>query len=1009
LVLVSAALSFGQGTDLGTVRGTVTDSSGAVIAGANVTLTDALTKTKGTTQTNAQGSYQFFGLRAGTYSATVEAPGMSKGEVYDILVNGSDAVTADVVLKPSSSASTVVVTMEAPTIDAEDQTISQTLTNQAVIDLPRDSRDVYSFLYLNPNITQGSTDGEFKFLGAQSYGASFSLDGQRSNGGIFGEPSHSKPSLEAVGEVNILTSDFSAEYAGIANIRVSTKRGGSEYHGSAIYNNKNSALAAWTLADLNGKADFAPTAFQSKYPNPYFNTNDIGGSFGGPVPLLKETWFFTSYERDYDVNTVKFQSNTVAHPDLYTGNFTKINPANRPPVANPILAQMTAQEIADDTDSSTGTVRFVTIPSRLLNPTTQALINTYFPKIGTSAPINASNGRIIGGYQTILPGRSTLDTGVLRIDHDFSENNRLYGVYNVSSQISAQNAVVNPYTGLGLTQVDRRNNTISLSYIHTFSPNFINELRGGFNRENLLQHSNTTLEGFLSSIGFDDTDIAAYGAATGVFALSTFGHPAVNFSNTFATFTNGNRNTFRPLNQHLITYGDTLTWVHGKHTFRMGGDMVYDSAQDGFALNRGNPRGSITYSGTGLTPFTSFLLGLPAATASTVSHPRPAMDVHNWESGFFFQDSWKLSSRITLNLGLRYELITPFIDKNDLIANFDPNFVDPTTGQLGRFVIPSNKTLAFLDSRIINFGFVLAGQSGLDVGRGVVRTDKNDWAPRVGIAWRIGRNAVIRGGYGIYYPTSAAQGTRDPIATNPFNQGVTKSNSSSSPLDGWPGNGVHGISPLTGGQTRATGNTPAVNVVPFDIHQPRIHQYNVTYERELGWGSAIRFSYLGSTMHGLIAGKDLNELQPSDTSFGTNAVDPNTGDTIPGQYCDPTVDPSTCGITPQQFQLYRFPALGDFVLSYGNYGHAQSNAFQTQFEHHYAHGLLLNIAYTYLDQKSTALDTGNSSLGGITYNAFKPDSDYGIDGYTSKHRLVAYGVYDLPVGRKRSHGSSMKA
>lgn len=1010
IVFLSAAgLAFGQGTDLGTIRGTVTDAAGAAISGASVTITDDLTKTDRVVTTNARGYYEMFGLKSGNYTVTITAPGMSKAEIRNLVVNGSDVANGDAVLKVSSTKETVVVSSEAPTINTEDQTISETFTSVAVTELPRDSRDVYSFLYLNPNITQGSEPGEFKFLGAQSYGASFSLDGQRSNGGIFGEPTASKPSLEAVGEVNLLTSDFSAEYAGIANIRVSTKRGGSEYHGSAIYNNKNSALAAWTLTDLNGKANFAPTAFQSKYPNPYFNENDIGGTFGGPIPHLKKTWFFTSYERDYNVNTVKFQSNTAAHPDMYTGNFTQILPADRPPVPASILAQLTPQEITDNTDNSTGTVRFVTIPSRFLNPTTQALINTYFPKIGSSAPINPKNGRIIGGFQTILPGRSTLDTGVLRIDHDFSDKDHLYGVYNISSQISAQNAVVNPYTGLGLTQVDRRNNTISLSYIHAFSTNFMNEARGGFNRENLLQHSNTTLESFLSSIGFDQSDIDAYGAATGPFALTTFGHPAVNFSNTFATFTNGGRNTFRPLDQHLVTYGDTFTWIHGKHSFRMGGDMVYDSAQDGFALNRGNPRGSMTYSGSGLVPFTNFLLGLPPNSVITVSDPRPPMDVHNWENGFFFQDTWKLSPKITLNLGLRYELITPFIDKNDLIANFDPNFVDASTGQLGRFVIPSNKTLAFLDPRIVNFGYVLASDSGLGVGRGVVRTDKNDWAPRVGIAWRIGNKSVIRAGYGIYYPTSAAQGIRDPIATNPFNQSVTKTNKASNPLEGWPGNGMDGISPLTGGATRATGNTPAVNVVPFDIHQPRIHQYNVTFEREIGWGSSIRVSYLGATMHGLIAGKDLNELQPTDTPFGTDFVDPNTGLFVPGQFCDPTVDSSTCGITDQQFQQYRFPALGDFVLSYGNYGHAQSNAFQTQFEHHYAHGLLLNIAYTYLDQKSTALDTGNSSLGGIAYDPFNPNADYGIDGYISKHRFVAYGVYDLPIGKKRQYGNSLKS
>jgi Carboxypeptidase regulatory-like domain/TonB dependent receptor len=1001
--LLSTTHAFGQGTDLGTVRGTVTDSAGAIIPGASVTITDTSTGALRATTTNGQGNYEMFGLKSGTYTVTITAAGMSELQIKDVIINGSDVVSADGQLKISQGKESVTVSSEAVSIDTEDQTISETISSTAITELPRDSRDVYSFLYLNPNITQGSADGEFKFLGAQSYGASFSLDGQRSNGGIFGEPTQSKPSLEAVGEVNILTSDFSAEYAGIANVRVSTKRGGSEYHGSMFYNNKNSALAAWTLDDLNGKANFAPTAFQSKYPNPYFNENDLGGSIGGKIPKLGKTWFFAAYERDYNVAPVKLQSNTVAHPDLYTGNFTQISDDAKPLVPDATLAKMTPTEIATDTfdaGNGDGTRKFVQIPQRLLNPTTQALINNYFPQIGLSAPIDPDTGRIPGGYQTILPGNSTLDSGVLRIDHDFSDRDHLYGVYDASAQTSAQNPVVNPYPGLGLTQVNRRNDTLSLSYTRSISTSLINEVRGGFNREHLLQHSNTTLESFLSSIGFTQADIDAYGAATGAFALSTFGHPSVSFSNTFATFTNGGRNTFRPLDQNLITYGDTLTWIKGKHAFRMGGDMVYNEAQDGFALNRNNVRGAVIYGGSGLTPFTNFLLGNPGTSVSTVSNPRPAMDVHNWESGFFFQDTWKLSNRITLNLGLRYELITPFIDKNDLIANFDPDFVDPTTGQLGRFVIPSNKTLQFLDSRIINFGYVLAGDSGLDVGRGVVRTDKNDWSPRVGIAWRIGNKSVIRGGYGIYYPTSAAQGIRDPIATNPFNQGITTKGT-----DPWPGNGVDGTSPLSGGTVSATGNTPSVNVVPFGIHQPRIHQYNVTYEREIGWDSVIRVSYLGSTMHGLIAGKDLNQIAPSNTPFGVTATDED-GNLLPGQICDPTQ--FNCGMSPADAARYRFPALGDFVLSYGNYGHAQSNAFQTQFERHYKHGLLLNLAYTYLDQKSSALDTGNSSLGGIAYDSQNPDQDYGIDGYTSKHRFVAYGVWDLPVGRRRQYGANMR-
>ncbi len=999
----AAGVVFGQGTDLGTIRGTVTDSTGAVIPGATVTVTDTLINTARETKTNSQGNYEMFGLKAGTYKVLITAPGMSKREITDVVLSGSDTVSADAALKVSAAQESVVVSMEAPAINTEDQTISQTIDNLAVIELPRDSRNVYTFLYLNPNVTQGAFDGEFKFIGAQSYGASFSLDGQRSNGGIFGEPTASQPSLEAVGEINLLTSDFSAEYAGVANIRVSTKRGGADYHGSAFYNNKNSALAAWTLDDKNNAAGFSPNSFQSKYPNPYFNLNDIGGSIGGPIPLLKKTWFFAAYERNYSVAPTKIDSNTIPHPSLYTGNFSALNDSAKPVVPGGVT--LTPGEMANNTIVFTdGTRRFITIPSRLLNPTVQALINTYYPKIGLSAPINKANGRIPGGYHTILPGHSTQDIGTLRLDHDFSARDHLYGAYNVSAQVNATNPVVRPFTGLGLTQNDRKNHTVSLSFTHAFRDTVVNEARGGFNRQKLLRHSNTTLEGFLSSIGFDQSDIDAYGSVVGPFALSTFGHPAILFSGsgTFTNFSNGGRNTFRPLDQNLVTFGDTLTWIVGKHAFRMGGDLVRNAAVDGFALNRGNPRGSMTYTGAGTNSFTKFLLGLPPTTATYVLQPRPAMDVHNWEHGYFFQDTWKVSSKLTLNLGLRYELITPFVDKNDLIANFDPDFVNPATGQLGRFVIPSTKTLKYLDTRIINFGYVLAKDSGLGVGRGTVRMDKTDFSPRIGVAYRIGSKSVIRGGYGIYYPTSAAQGIRDPIATNPFNQSVAK-RGTTTPIEGWPGS-THGISPITGGTiTSGAGGTPAVNVVPFGLHQPRIHQYNATFEREVGWGSAVRFSYLGSTMHGLIAGKDLNELTPSDVPFGTHATDDN-GEPI--GICDP-VNNGDCNISNEDAQRYRFPALGDFVLSYGNYGHAQSNAFQTELKHRFTHGLMFNVSYTYLDQKSTALDTGNSSLGGITYNQFQPDSDYGIDGYVSRHRFVAYGIYDLPVGKGRQYGSSM--
>ena len=1002
-VLGATQLMFGQGTDLGTIRGTVKDASGAVITNAKVTVTDVETNTSRQTNTNGAGDFEVFGLRSGRYKVSVTASGMTTQDINDVVVNGSATVGVDVTLRVAAGGEKVEVSASAVTINTENPTISDTISHESVIDLPRDTRDIYSFLYLNPNITGADEPGDFKFIGGQSYGGSFSVDGQRSNGGIFGSQTDSKPSLEAVDELNVLSNSFSAEYAGTANIRITTKRGQNQFHGSLFYNNANSALAALSLQDLNSIAEFTPNAFASKYPTPYFNINDLGGSIGGPIKGLKNTWFFAAYERDYDVSPVNISSNKLPHPSLWTGDFSGMTDTSQgAPIYNepdvPAGVVLTGQEIADDTVNGAGQ-QFLQIPSRLLNPSVQALITKYFPHIGVTAPIDPTTGKI-PAWQTQLSGRDTLDTGSLRIDHDFSEKDHVYASYNTSNETSATNPVVSPYTGLGLTQNNRQNQTVQLSYTRIFKPTLVNEARGGFNKQNLLEHSNTTLQGFLSSIGFDAADIAAYGSVVGQFALGTFGHPAISFSNTFATFTNGGRNTYRPQNQDLITFGDTLTWVRGKHNVRAGADFVRNQAVDGFALNRGNPRGSMTYAdpaacvGTcvdsNADPFADFLLGLPPTSASYILQARPPMNVYNWEEGYFAQDDWKLSSKLTLNLGLRYDLATPFIEKDDLLINFDPTRSNPT-GNPGVFIIPSAKTLPYLDTRIASYGYITASQAGL--GRGLVRTDKNNLAPRIGVAYKLGDKSVLRGGWGVFYPTSAAQGIRDAIGTNPFNQGVT----SRFTLEGWPSASQDGISPITGGTLKGFGNSVTANAVPIGIQTPRIQQYNATFEREIIRDGTLRVSYLGTHMDGLIAGKDLDELAPNSTPFGTTQGD---GVTV----CDPTQ--GNCAYSPADLARLPFPLVGEFLLTYGNFGHANSNSFQTEFTRRYRNGFMVDMSYTYLDQKSTALDTANSSLGGIAYNPFSPNSDYGTDGYVSKHRFIAYGTYDLPIGRSHRIGHS---
>ncbi len=657
---------------------------------------------------------------------------------------------------------------------------------------------------------------------------------------------------------------------------------------------------------------------------------------------------------------------------------------------------LTPAEIANNTVGGLGT-QFITIPQRLLNPSVSRLISTYFPTSSLNAPID-SIGRLSDFAQNTT-ARLTRDLLTARVDHDFSQKDRIYGVYNYQKTPSRTSSYAGVFPAFGLLVSDRKNQTLSLSYSHVFSNSLINEARGGFNNESFLRHAPFTLTEFLSSIGFSAADITATGAVLGPAALDTFGETAL-FVGSYASITNGGRSVNRRLDQKLITFGDTLTWVTGRHAFKGGADVVRNRGTDGFVANRGNARGRINYTGSTTgnnspTAFARFLIGLPPNTVNFVDRLRAQLDATNFEYGFFFQDEFKVRPRVTLNLGLRYELITPFVDRDNLLVNFDPTFTNPQTHRKGRFIVPTAAVIPLIDPRIVNYGVVTADEAG--VSRGLVNTDRNNFAPRLGIAWRVTDKTVLRGGYGIFFPTAAAQGIRDALASAPFNQGLTKSGAVV-PLGGWPGGLTPpGITPFSGGRLNTFGNTPTANNIPFDLQQPRIEQYNATFEREMPWKTGLRVSYLGTRMHGLIGGIDLNLLPPSTNPFGTHNED--------GDPCTP--DDGDCTISAADAARRPFPELGSFLASYKNFGSGRSHALQAEVNRRFANGFTFNASYTWLSQKGSGFDTGNSSLGGTSYNQFNPNNDFARDAFVSGQRFVSYGIYELPWGKGRKFGSDI--
>jgi hypothetical protein len=999
-LLSLTGLAYAQGTNLGTIRGRVADPTGAALPNVPVKITDMQTGIDRDLTTNEDGIYEAAGLKSGNYKVTVTVQGF-KTQVIDVALTGSNTVRADADLQIGESTATVDITAEAGLIQTENQTISNTITNRQIIDLPRDSRDVYDFLYLNPNITQSADGAGFKFIGAQSYGAAFSLDGQRANGGIFGGPTNSQPSLEAIGEVTVLSNSFTAEYAGIANIRVQTKRGTKDFHGSLFYNNKNSALAAWKVLDKVNRFNFVPSFARPDYPKPYFNLNEFGGSINGPVPFLgkDKTFFLFSYERRWNINPVLFAArNSVPGQRVLNGDFTQLPNANKPAVPAAVLPLLTPEELAANTVLVGTTRRFVTIPNRLMNPSVRLFVQNYFPTSSLDAPVQLTTGRLVDFAQN-LTARNTRDLYTARIDHDFSPNDKFYAVYNYQNnpQQAAQFAGAG-YPAFGLRVDDRSNQTLSFSYTRIFSPSLINEARGGFNTQNEYRRASQTLREFLQNIGFSASDITAYGAVVGPEALDTYGVPGLQLG-PYAAITGNNRNANRTLDQKLITFGDTLTWIKGRHTIKGGFDVVRNRGTDGFVANRNFPRGRIQYTGSNADALARFLTGAPANQVQFVGALRGQLDASNYEYGYFGQDEFKVSPNLTLTLGLRYEINTPFVDKENLLVNFDPNYVSPT-GRKGRFIIPTSDVLPRIDPAIVNYGVVTAAEVG--VGPGLLKTDKNNFAPRLGIAYRLNDKTVIRGGFGLFYPTSAAQGIRDAFGSTPFNQSRTKLNNNTTPLGGFPGfpagplNG--GPIPLSGGTTPVIGNRPAVNAIPFDLQQPRIEQFNATFEREVGWNTGVRISYLGSRMNGLIGGIDLNMLPPSTTPFGTT-----TGDGITP--CNP--DSGNCQESPADIARRPFPELGAFLASYGNFANGRSHALQIEVNRRFASGFTFNASYTLLDQKGSGFDVGASSLGGTSYNQFNPQNDFATDAFVSRHRFVSYGVLELPFGRSRKYGTEI--
>lgn len=919
-------------TTLGTIRGAVYDPQQGVVPGATVVATDEATNVAREATTDAQGLYEIPNLRPGTYTLTASLSGFKKLQRTGVLLRPASVALADIHLEVGGLEEVVTVTAEGQNnITVESPAISRGLDAQQLRDLPRNSRDVQDFLTLNPNVV-GGFDG-IQFLGGRTYGASYIQDGQPSSAGIFGELSNAAPGLDAIAEVQVLSNSYSAEYGGLAGVIVSTKRGANQFHGTSFYDFNSNALNARTYAQaLNG--------VDRNDPNADTHDHRFGVSIGGPI-IANRTFFFGNYEGSRQKQLGGGAQAIVPTAAMRAGDFSGASFVIRDPQTGlPFPGNV--------------------IPGERIDPAARRILEFFYPLPNQTAVAQGGYGT----YRQILSLERVRDRADGRLDHELTNNDSIFA--RMSWQRRDPDAFTFESTGasggtgltnLGLLDRSSKAITIASGWTRILGGNIVNELRGGYSVDDRNRRSRFVAGDLARNFGIQVPPLAAEAPGFPQFAFSGANRPS--------NIRDQRQNTFRDLTQASFSVSNGTNWLRGDHSFKFGGIYTRNYAKDGYSTGANESKGQYNFSGwaTGRS-FGDFLLGLP----NTVREQRNTrgnlpMDTFSNDWALYLQDDWKLNPQLTLFLGLRYEVVGAFIDRNDIYANFVL-----TDG--GHHVVPNAQIADLLPPGARALGrTILADDVG--VGRGLLKSDRNNLSPRVGVAYRIGddNKMVVRGGFGIFHPTGAAQGARDIMSRNPFRYSITTNRPTLR----------EGFTTGTQSASAGFGNQG----LQLDLESPDIYQYNLTLERELPGDLGLRVSYLGSTMKKLLVHREYNSVRASTVPLGNIDEDPEAIARLP------------------------FPLYGSFLNITGNHGEGQFNALQLELQRRFKGGLAVNAAYTLAGSDSNAPDSGNSTIGVVQYDPYDIEKDRGPDPNVVKHRLVMNGTWDIPVGRDRKFGTGL--
>ena len=1032
-MLLALATPLWAQKDAGAIVGLVHDPSGAVVSGAKVTVEDVDRGTQLTLSTNDEGQYVASPLRIGRYSVTVEKEGFKKAVAGPVQVNIQDRVGVDLKLEPGMVTEVVSVTGQRAQLETETSELGQVVDSQRINALPLNGRNYAQLALLGVGIAASEpgsrveTTYGFSANGARSLQNNFLLDGIDNNANLGdvlnGAAYVVQPAVDAIAEFKVETNAYSAEFGrgNGAIMNAVIKSGTNQIHGDVWEFLRNEKVDASNAFDVFGQ-------------QPY-KQNQFGFTLGGPI-VKNKLFLFGDYE-GLRIRQGKPQLSAVPTPAEVGGDFSAFLPS--------VLNSSTATGVLDCNGNAT-------YPGEIFDPH-QAQTNSAFNGGPCSLPIGTTGPNYTGtptnkftnpggtstaidplgqelanlfpapnapqfGPQAFLsdPKRSETENKFdIRIDHTISDKDNFFARYSYGNDSNFLPSPFNNNVLDGGSFQDGYSKNIAqglaASEIHTFRNDLINEFRFGFNYLNSHRYNL-----------FYNTDVAQqlpipFPGVPYESGQEIGGLPFIGFGDGTAGI---GASEFLPAveKQHSYVVTDNLSWTHGRHAAKFGGELRFEQFT---LLEPAEPRGAMDFGGnflindnladpgTGGEAFASFLQGIP--DGGNITSVTPNVIYNRQIYAVYALDDVKVTPKLTLNLGLRYEIFTTIKEANNQQATFDFSSLS--------LIVPSGQQTPLTPTLATELTIQNNGSHGL------ISPDLNNFAPRIGLAYQLADKLVFRSGYGIFYggqengpfsnpspgfnpPFMSSEAYSTPCTAPTANPAAGQQDCSISAANngglalnqlqaGFSNNVNTGLSPLS------DPNAPALYSLDPHLVTPYTQQWHLGLEYQLPADTVLEVSYGGSRGLKLFGFYNGNQAVPvpGTDSIPTAPRRPAVNNNWPGANgpCDLNpannyADASNCN-----------PALDVAIDTLRSNTQSNYNSLQVRLEKRYSHGLQYEAAYTF----SHALDTASSaSLGSVNNGDFQdqryPNQNYGNADFDVRHRFVFSYVYDLPFGRGTALG-----